>query len=137
MARAHVKRNDIVVVITGADQGKRGKVLDVDRAKGRVIVEGVNRRKKHVRRSQLHPQGAIDEREFPIHISNVMQADKYDARHEGEEESKAGSSAEKAVAAPAEEEATAAGAAAASDEQDGESEEPADEEAAQDDKDNE
>jgi large subunit ribosomal protein L24 len=80
MARAHVKKDDLVAVISGADKGKRGKVLVVDREKGRVIVEGINRRKRTVRRSAESPEGGITEKECPIHVSNVMIADKYDAR---------------------------------------------------------
>ena len=80
MARAHVKKNDMVTVIAGADNGRSGKILSVDPVKQRVVVEGINRRKKAVRRSQDNPQGGIVEREFPIHASNVMLKEKYDAR---------------------------------------------------------
>lgn len=76
----HVKRGDEVVVISGAEKGKRGKIIQVLRKKQRVIIEGVNLRKKHVRKSQQHPEGGIIEREGSIHISNVMLASKYDAR---------------------------------------------------------
>ncbi len=69
--KLHVKKNDTVVVIAGNDKGKTGKVLRVYPQKNRVIVEGVNIRKRHVRPSQTHPQGAIIERECPIHASNV------------------------------------------------------------------
>ncbi len=78
--KRHVKKGDEVVVIAGAEKGKRGKVIQVLPRKERVIVEGANMIKKHVRKSQQHQQGAILEREGTIHISNVMQADKYDAR---------------------------------------------------------
>ena len=78
--RVHVKKNDMVTVIGGADKGRSGKVLSVDRAKCRVVVEGVNIRKKTVRRSQENPQGGINEVECPVHASNVMLKDKYDAR---------------------------------------------------------
>ncbi len=67
----HVKKNDDVVVIAGNDKGKSGKVLKVFPQKGRVIVEGVNIRKRHMRPTQTSPQGSIIEREFPIHASNV------------------------------------------------------------------
>ena len=66
------KKNDSVVVVSGSDRGKRGKVLKVDSAKGRVIVEGVNKRNKYVKPSQESPKGRIDNIEYPIHISNVM-----------------------------------------------------------------
>jgi len=80
MQTFHVKRGDEVVVITGAEKGKRGKIIAVLRKKERVIVEGVNIIKRHQRKSQQHPQGAIVEREGTMHVSNVMTAQKYDAR---------------------------------------------------------
>ena len=73
-AKLHVKKNDTVVVIAGNDKGKTGKILRVFPQKGRVIVEGVNIRKRHVRPTQSRPQGAIIEREFPIHSSNVKKS---------------------------------------------------------------
>jgi large subunit ribosomal protein L24 len=76
----HVKKNDEVVVIAGADRGKRGRVIAVEGKKQRVIVEGVHMIKKHMRKSQQNPQGAIVEREGTLHISNVMKAEAYDAR---------------------------------------------------------
>lgn len=77
----HVKKNDVVVVIAGTQRGKRGKVLEVVRAKNRVLIEGVNLIKKSQRKSQEHPQGGIIEREGGVPISNVMLAEKYDAKH--------------------------------------------------------
>ena len=76
----HVKRDDEVVVITGKDKGKRGKIVSVVTKKHRVFVEGVNVQKKHVKKNQQNPNGAILEREGPIHVSNVMLATKFDAR---------------------------------------------------------
>jgi large subunit ribosomal protein L24 len=78
----HVKRGDDVVVIAGAEKGKRGKIIQVMPKKERVIVEGVNIIKKHVRRNQQHPEGTILEREAALHISNVMKATRYDAKRE-------------------------------------------------------
>ncbi len=72
MIRTILKKNDMVMVITGADKGKRGKILFVDRKRGRVIVEGVNVRKKFVRPSQDNPKGGQIELPYPINISNVM-----------------------------------------------------------------
>lgn len=72
--KLHVKKNDDVVVISGNDRGKSGKVLKVFPQKGRVIVEGVNIRKRHMRPTQANPQGSIIEREFPIHASNVKKS---------------------------------------------------------------
>nr|WP_161955025.1 50S ribosomal protein L24 [Moorella sp. Hama-1] len=68
----HVKKGDTVMVITGKDAGKKGKVLSVAAAKGRVIVEGVNIVKRHTRPTQRMPQGGIIEKEAPIASSNVM-----------------------------------------------------------------
>lgn len=68
----HIKTNDIVEVLTGKDRGQKGKVLGVDRTAGKVIVEGVNRVYKHVRRSQKNPQGGRLSKEMPIPLSNVQ-----------------------------------------------------------------
>ena len=67
----HVKKGDQVQVITGNHSGSIGKILQVLPKKQRVLIEGVRLIKKHVRKSQDNPQGAIVEREGPIHISNV------------------------------------------------------------------
>ena len=80
MAKQHVKKGDEVVVIAGTERGKRGRIIEVLPGKSRVIVEGVNMIKKHTKRSQLHPEGAIVEREGTIHLSNVMLAETFDAR---------------------------------------------------------
>lgn len=77
---AHVKKGDEVVVISGADKGKRGRIIAVNAKKSRVIVEGARMIKRHMRKSQQHPQGAIVEREGTIHLSNVMKAEEFDAR---------------------------------------------------------
>ena len=79
-SRFHVKSGDEVVVIAGKDKGKRGKIVSVLTKKSRVFVEGVNIQKKHLRKSQQNPNGAIVEREGSIHVSNVMKAEKYDER---------------------------------------------------------
>jgi large subunit ribosomal protein L24 len=68
----HIRTNDNVIVISGDDKGERGKVLSIDREKGRLVVEGVNRVYKHVRRSQKNPQGGRLSKEMPIQISNVL-----------------------------------------------------------------
>ena len=70
--KMRIQIDDIVEVISGKDKGERGKVLNVDRAKGKVLVEGVNLVFKHVRRSQKNPQGGRLEKEMPIQASNVM-----------------------------------------------------------------
>lgn len=80
MAKFHVKKGDEVVVIAGAHKGKRGKILEVVTDKQRVRIEGVAMIKKHTRKNQQNPNGAIVEREGTIHISNVAKAEAYDAR---------------------------------------------------------
>jgi large subunit ribosomal protein L24 len=67
-------------VLAGKEKGKRGKIIAVSPKKARVIVEGLQLIKRHTRKSQQHPQGAIVEREGTIHISNVMKAEQFDAR---------------------------------------------------------
>ena len=79
--KCHVKKGDEVVVIAGAEKDSRGKIIQVSPRKERVIVEGVKMIKKHTKKTQEHPQGALVEREGSIHISNVMKAEKYDARN--------------------------------------------------------
>ncbi len=69
--KCRIKKGDTVEVIAGDDKGKSGKVLQVDPASGRVLVEGVNLVKKHMRKSQDNPQGGIVEREATVAISNV------------------------------------------------------------------
>jgi large subunit ribosomal protein L24 len=80
MRKLHVKKNDEVVVIAGANKGKRGRVIVTQPKSQRVIVEGVRMIKRHMRKSQQYPQGQIVEREGSIHISNVMKAAEWDAR---------------------------------------------------------
>lgn len=70
--KLNIKVGDTVKVISGESKGSEGKVLVIDRAKNRVIVEGVNVVKKHVKPSASNPQGGIEEKEAGIHISNVM-----------------------------------------------------------------
>lgn len=67
----HVKRGDVVKVISGSHKGKEGKILDILRKKQRALVEGVAMIKKHERKSQTNPQGKIVEREGSIHVSNL------------------------------------------------------------------
>jgi large subunit ribosomal protein L24 len=66
-----LRKGDEVVVIAGDDKGSKGKILQVLREKNRVLVEGINMTKKHERKTQDNPQGAIVEREASIHYSNV------------------------------------------------------------------
>lgn len=66
-----IRRGDTVVVISGNDRGKTGRVLSVDASRQRVVVEGVRLVKRHARPTQRNPKGGIVEREGSIHLSNV------------------------------------------------------------------
>ncbi|WP_352419130.1 50S ribosomal protein L24 [Proteiniborus sp.] len=68
----HVKKGDTVVVISGKDKGKKGKVLAAIPKDNRVIVEGINMLTKHKKPNQQLQQGGIIHQEGPIHVSNVM-----------------------------------------------------------------
>jgi large subunit ribosomal protein L24 len=80
MQKFHVKKGEEVVVLAGKEKGKRGKIIAVNPKKNRAIVEGLKMIKRHTRKSQQHPQGAIVEREGSIHVSNLMKAEVFDAR---------------------------------------------------------
>jgi large subunit ribosomal protein L24 len=67
-----IKTNDNVEVISGEDRGTRGKVMRVDKDNGKLVVEGVNRVYKHVRRSQKNPQGGRLSLEMPVSVSKVL-----------------------------------------------------------------
>ena len=73
--KLHVKKDDNVIVITGKDKGKKGRVIAAYPRENRVLIEGVNMVKRHTRPNQANPQGGIIEREAPIHASNVMHID--------------------------------------------------------------
>ena len=75
MAR-HIRKDDEVIVTAGADKGTRGRVVQVLTGEDRVIVEGVNVRRKHVKPTQSNPQGGVVSVSMPIHISNVSPVDK-------------------------------------------------------------
>ena len=79
MAKFHVKKGDEVVVLAGRDKGKRGKVITVSPKKNRAVVEGLQMIKRHTRKSQQNPQGAIIQREGTIHLSNLVRAESFDA----------------------------------------------------------
>ncbi|MCI8947262.1 MAG: 50S ribosomal protein L24 [Lachnospiraceae bacterium] len=72
MSTMKIKKGDNVRVIAGKDNGKEGKVISVDRKKGRVLVEGVNIITKHTKPSAANQNGGIVQKEAPIDISNVM-----------------------------------------------------------------
>ena len=67
-----IKKGDTVMVISGKNAGKKGKVLDVVPRNSRVLVEGVNKVKRHQKPTQTMPQGGIIDKEAPLHVSNVM-----------------------------------------------------------------
>jgi large subunit ribosomal protein L24 len=67
-----IRSGDTVEVIAGADRGTKSRVIQVDRATGKALVEGVNRVYKHVRRSQKHPQGGRLSKEMPMQLSNLL-----------------------------------------------------------------
>lgn len=70
-----LKKNDIVMIVAGNDRGKTGKILKVFPKNKRLIIEGINMRKRHTKPSQKNPQGGILEKEASIHVSNVMMLD--------------------------------------------------------------
>ena len=88
--KLHVKKGDTVQVLSGKDKGKEGKILTALPKKGKVIVEGVNKVKRHTKPSQTNPQGGIVKQEAPIHVSNVSlidpksgKATRVSIKHEG------------------------------------------------------
>jgi large subunit ribosomal protein L24 len=73
--KIHIKKGDTVIVITGESKTQKGRVLSVDRAKDKAIVEGVNMVSKHTKPNSKAPQGGIIKKEAPIHLSNLMLID--------------------------------------------------------------
>ena len=72
MSKLKLKKGDLVKVLTGDSRGQEGKILSIDTKKSRVIVEGVNKIKKHAKASAKNPNGGITEMEGSVHISNLM-----------------------------------------------------------------
>ena len=72
LAKLNVKKGDTVVVLSGKDKGKQGKVIEAQPKKGKVIVEGVNKVKRHTKPSQKYPQGGIIQKEAPLNACKVM-----------------------------------------------------------------
>ena len=68
----HVRKGDLVQVITGDDKGRQGTILRVIPKRDLVVVQGINVHKKHVKPNQRNPQGAMVDKELPVHISNVL-----------------------------------------------------------------
>ena len=83
MNNLHIKKGDTVMINSGADKGKKGKVLEVNPKDNMVVVEGVNIRTKHTKPSQANPQGGIIHKEAAIDISNVMYVNKGKATRVG------------------------------------------------------
>ena len=81
MSKLHIKKDDTVIVLTGQDKGKTGKVLKVLVADERAIVEGVNIVTKSAKPSAKNPQGGIVKQEAPIHISNLSLIDPVSYTH--------------------------------------------------------
>jgi large subunit ribosomal protein L24 len=75
MTKMKIRKGDHVKVIRGNHKGQEGTVLRVEREKNRVVIEGINRRKRHMKPSQTNPEGGIVEFEAPVHASNVMLVD--------------------------------------------------------------
>ena len=75
MSAAKIKKGDKVVVLAGKDKGRTGAVLQVMPKEDRVLVEGINVHARHRKPDQANPQGGIEKKEAPIHISNVMVVD--------------------------------------------------------------
>ncbi len=69
--KLHVKKNDEVIILSGDDKGKKGRIIDVDHTKGRVFVEGVNLNSRHTKPNAKSPQGGIVKSPGSINASNV------------------------------------------------------------------
>ncbi len=80
MGAAKIKKGDSVVVLSGKDKGKTGTVTQVMPKEGKVMVEGMNVATRHRKPSQANPQGGIERREAPMHISKVAVADPKDGK---------------------------------------------------------
>lgn len=73
--KLHIKKGDKVLILSGNDKGKEGKVLEMIPEKRKAVVEGINIITKHVKPSANKPEGGIEKTEAPIHISNLMLVD--------------------------------------------------------------
>jgi large subunit ribosomal protein L24 len=70
--KVHIRKNDIVKVMAGKEKGKVGRVLKIDRERGRILVEKINMVKRHLKPGKSHPQGGIVEKEAAMDLSNVL-----------------------------------------------------------------
>ena len=75
MAAAKIRKGDTVVILSGKDKGKTGEVVRAIPKSSKVVVSGVNIHARHRKASQTNPQGGIDRKEAPLHVSNVAVAD--------------------------------------------------------------
>ena len=91
----HVKKGDTVQVISGNHKGATGKILAVLPKKSQVLIEGVRIIKKHTKKNQENPNGAIIEREGPLHVSNVKLLEKGETKEEGKGKAKGKAKAKK------------------------------------------
>ncbi|MBU86754.1 MAG: 50S ribosomal protein L24 [Flavobacteriaceae bacterium] len=80
MRKFKIKVGDFVKVIAGSNKGSDGKIVSVIKKKEKVIIEGLNMVKKHIKPNSKNPQGGIEEKEAPIHISNVSLLEKDQSR---------------------------------------------------------
>ncbi len=78
--KMHVRKGDQVVVISGNQKGKSGRILEVDRKKERALVEGVNLISVHTKPNAQYPEGGIIKKEGPIHVSNLLHVDPKDGK---------------------------------------------------------
>ena len=75
MSKVHVKKGDTVVIISGEEAGKQGKVLQILSKSGRAVVEGLNLVKRHTKKSQKNQQGGIIEKEAPLPVSKLRKVE--------------------------------------------------------------
>ena len=73
--KTHIKKGDLVKVLSGVERSKQGRVLEVDRDRMVAIIEGLKLNKKHSKPTTANPQGGIVDKEGPIHLSNLVLID--------------------------------------------------------------
>ena len=73
--KTHIKKGDLVKVLSGVERSKQGRVLEVDRDRMVAIIEGLKLNRKHSKPTTANPQGGIVDKEGPIHLSNLMLID--------------------------------------------------------------
>ena len=88
MRKFKIKVGDFVKVIAGSNKGSEGKVVSIIKKRDKVIVEGLNLVKKHIKPNSKNPQGGIEEKESPIHISNVFLLNKVENKESVKNKSK-------------------------------------------------